>query len=146
MPTIAFVEARSDHHLATGAPKHFHDTGNIARIVLTVAVDPNNIVISELMSKHVSRLHATTEPEVMRQWKHVRTNGTRDVLGAVERTIVDDQNRSSWEHFMKLVDDSRDGCLFVIGRDDHEEVVWPESAPHNAATLRGLIEYCWSSF
>ena len=57
--------------------------GTSLRIMLAVAVHPNDIVEAQLESQFVACLHAPAQPQMRGQREHVRSRGQRDAAGGI---------------------------------------------------------------
>ena len=69
---VAVDESRSDHHLAAFLLQRLEDRGDIARIVLAVAIHADHVVVAQLVRQPIAGLHASAQPQVMRQRQHTR--------------------------------------------------------------------------
>ena len=78
--TVAIDEPRSDNHFAPGLPERVVDAGNVLRIVLSVAVYPDDVLESQLESQLVSCLHRAAKPQVVRQSYRLKPE-TYELLG-----------------------------------------------------------------
>ena len=59
--SIVIHETRSDHHFAIALLQRLEDGGNIARIVLPVAVDADHVVVTEFIRQTISGLYAAAQ-------------------------------------------------------------------------------------
>ena len=88
-------EARADADVRATVEYRLHDQGELARIVLAVAVDLNDEVAAELPGRLVAGLHGTSDPEVAREAQHARAGLGGDHRGLVEGRVVDDDDLHS---------------------------------------------------
>ena len=77
MLAVAVDESRSDHHLAAFALQRFENLGNVARIVLAVAIDADHVVVAQLEGQPVAGLHAAAQAQMMRQRQDVGARAAR---------------------------------------------------------------------
>src|SRR5262249_55027127 len=125
-------EARSNHHFAISALESLQNLGNIARIMLAVAIYPNHVLITEFVRQEVAGLDATAKPEMMRKEQYLRACTAGFVRRSIFRTVIDHEHWSSWHRGMYLVNHARDGSLLVqCGNKDQQFV---SIAGHSAAT------------
>ena len=106
--------------------------------MLSVAIDANHVLVAQLESEPVAGLHASAEPKVMRQRKHLGGGLPRHVGGRVLGAIVHHQDRNFGHdsaHFLYHTPDGR----FLIVRGNQDQQL------HNSATWRRLMEYSASS-
>ena len=116
-------EARADHHFAAGGLEPLEDAGNIARVVLAVAIDADHVLEAEFVGEFVAGLHAAAETEVVRQGQHFGAGLARDLDGAVGRAIVDHQHRDSGDVLVDFADHAADGAFLVEGGHDDQQGV-----------------------
>src|SRR5258708_6722956 len=71
VPAVAVVESRPDYHVATGVAQRRHDLQDIARVVLAIAVDSDDVVVPQLERQLVAGLDAAPQAEAMGQGANV---------------------------------------------------------------------------
>ena len=106
-------EARADHHFAAGGLESLEHAGNIARVVLPVAIHANHELEAEFVGQFVPGLHAAAQTEMVRQGQHVGAGLARHGNRAVRRTIVDHQYRDSGHVLVDFADNAAYRCLLV---------------------------------
>ena len=89
--------------------------------MLTVAVEANHVVESQLKRQFVTRLHATTQTEVHGKPDHIGAGLFRHRRGSVTRIVVDDEDRHAGRRFMYRADDLSHGSFLVERRNDNRQ-------------------------
>ena len=96
------------------------DGGDVAGIVLAVAINADDILETEFVGELVSGLDAAAEAEMARKRHDFRSGLPGDEDSGVGRAIVDDKDRNSRQFAMHGLDDVPDGTFFVESRNDHQ--------------------------
>ena len=111
-------EARADHEVGRPRGHGVEQLGDLRRIVLAVgvALHDDRVAVRDRVPESAAQRAADTE--VDRQAQHLGAGALRDLGGAVDRTVVDDERRVT--RGVHLVDDAPDR-RFLVERGDHHE-------------------------
>ena len=110
-----------DHVRRSGsACRWVEQLGDVAGVVLAVAVDLNGDLVAVLVRVDVAGLHRAADAEVERQPQHRAPRPRRALRGAVRRAVVDDEHVELGRPLVDLGDRRGDGFGLVEGGDDGE--------------------------
>ena len=109
---------------------------DVARVMLTVAVDLHGDLVAALERIDVAALHRAADAEVERQPQHARAGVRRQRSGRVLRAIVDDQDVEIGRAAPDLADGARDDLTLVVCGNDGKETVH-RAGVHVGSVLRG---------
>ena len=124
---FAAHEARPDRHLAALALQGVQNRGDVARIVLPVAIHADHILIAKLEREFVAGLHASAQPQMVRQSEHPRAGFFGPRNGRVAGAIVYHQDRHAGQHGLDLGDYATDRAGLAIGGDEDQQAACPTS-------------------
>ena len=91
---------------------------DLARVVLSVAVDLNRNVVTVLEGVAVTGLDSSADPDVEGQPDDGRASTMGDRRGGVTRTVIDDQHREAGIRGADLLNHVGDGMRLVEGGDN----------------------------
>jgi len=118
------------------------DGGNVARVVLSVAVHANHIFVAQFVRQPIPRLHASPQAQMMRKSQHLRASSARQTSRGVHRTIIHYQNRRSRDGGLYFFDHSSHRGFFIERRNQDQNALCVHT--HREATCRTVME-CWRS-
>ena len=121
-----FDESGADDDLGSGGFEGFQNARNVGRVVLAVAIYPNDEIEIHFEREFVTRLNATAETEMHRETEHVGACLRRHSGCSVDRVIVDHKYRHVRKSGLCSQNNPRNGVLLIQrGNDDQDPALHP---------------------
>ncbi len=130
-------EARADDQVGPALEDRLEHLADLARIVLSVAVDLDRELEAVLERVLVARLHGAADADVEGQIQKTGAGACRNGSGLVAGGVVHDHDVQLGLGRADLFDHSLDAGLLVVGRDDRERPELPLSSDRGRL-LQGL--------
>lgn len=99
--------------------------GNSARIVLPVAVEPQNQVVIVAQGEFHACLHRPANTQIDWMANNHHAGGTGNGGGIIGRTVIDNQNICMGHRIAHFENDTPNAVLFVVCRDKDQDAFGP---------------------